>query len=219
MIEEDIIGRTISKGRPGGALVITSAWAGVYFFSIALVLALLEIQIEGPHGWAARLPTWRWASRRVRGWLENPVTGYHVFLNLFILLLLHLPLVVVGASIERESEILSLYFLLCVSWDFLWFVCNPHFGLRRFKPGHVWWFQGWWLGIPVAYFSGIAISAAIWILAAAPGTHRAKAATWLMLFLEIAGLVAATLTLNAVRRRVPRAGRGIAVEEESAAGR
>ena len=29
---------------------------GAYFFLIALVLAHLEIQIEGPHGWAEKLP-------------------------------------------------------------------------------------------------------------------------------------------------------------------
>ena len=32
---------------------------GAYFFLIALILAHLEIQIEGPHGWAQKLPTWR----------------------------------------------------------------------------------------------------------------------------------------------------------------
>ena len=33
---------------------------GAYFFFIAFILAHLEIQIEGPHGWAEKLPTWRW---------------------------------------------------------------------------------------------------------------------------------------------------------------
>ena len=31
---------------------------GAYFFLIAFFLAHLEIQIEGPHGWAEKLPTW-----------------------------------------------------------------------------------------------------------------------------------------------------------------
>jgi len=31
----------------------------VYFYLIGFFLAILEIQIEGEHGWAAKLPTWR----------------------------------------------------------------------------------------------------------------------------------------------------------------
>jgi len=31
----------------------------VYFYIIAIFLAILEIQIEGKHGWAEKLPTWR----------------------------------------------------------------------------------------------------------------------------------------------------------------
>jgi hypothetical protein len=64
---------------------------GSYFFVIALVLAHLEIQIEGPHGWAEKLPTWRWDTPGVRRWVGKPVTGYHVCLVTCLLLLLHVP--------------------------------------------------------------------------------------------------------------------------------
>src|SRR5437667_4141 len=53
---------------------------GAYFFFIAFILAHLEIQIEGPYGWAEKLPTWRWDSPRVRRWFGKPVTGYHLCL-------------------------------------------------------------------------------------------------------------------------------------------
>ncbi|MCI0656400.1 MAG: hypothetical protein L0170_04935 [Acidobacteria bacterium] len=134
---------------------------GLYFFAIAFVLAQLEIQIEGAHGWAARLPTWRWQSPGVLRWAGKPITGYHVFLLTFILLFIHLPMMYLGFSLEREAEILSMFFLLAVFWDFLWFVCNPHFGLGRFRPGHVWWFKTWFLGLPSSYFSGLALSLGI----------------------------------------------------------
>ena len=135
---------------------------GLYFFTIALVLALLEIQIEGPHGWAEKLPTWRWQSPRVLRWAGKPITGYHVFLLLFILLLIHLPMVYVGFTLEREAELLSLFFMLAVFWDFLWFVCNPHFGLMRFRRGQIWWFKSWLLKLPAPYFTGLAISLLIY---------------------------------------------------------
>ena len=131
---------------------------GLYFFAIALVLAQLEIQIEGAHGWAEKLPTWRWQSPAVLRWAGKPITGYHVFLLIFILLVIHLPVLYVGFTLEREVEFLSLFFLLAVYWDFLWFVCNPHFGLSRFRAGQIWWFRSWKLGLPVPYFVGLALS-------------------------------------------------------------
>src|SRR6476469_4487627 len=98
---------------------------GAYFFFIALILAHLEIQIEGPHGWAEKLPTWRWDGPGVRRWFGKPVTGYHLCLVMFI--------------------------LLTVTWDFLWFACNRHFGVGKFRKGQVWWFPAWALGVPQPY--------------------------------------------------------------------
>ena len=45
----------------------------------ATALATLEIEIEGPNGWAARLPTWR-RDLGVLGSGKTPVTGYHIAL-------------------------------------------------------------------------------------------------------------------------------------------
>ena len=103
---------------------------GAYFFLIAFVLAHLEIQIEGPHGWAEKLPTWRWDSRAVRRWFGKPVTGYHLCLVTLILLFVHVPQLY-GGSWEREADLLAMFFLLTATWDFLWFACNRHFGVSR----------------------------------------------------------------------------------------
>ena len=70
---------------------------GAYFFLIAFFLAHLEIQIEGPHGWAETLPTWRWDGPGGRRWFEKPVTGYHVCLVTLILLCVHLPQLYAGS--------------------------------------------------------------------------------------------------------------------------
>jgi hypothetical protein len=158
---------------------------GLYFFAIAFVLAQLEIQIEGAHGWAEKLPTWRWQTPAVLRWAGKPITGYHVFLLLFILLFIHLPMMYSGFSLEREVELLSLFALLAVFWDFLWFVCNPHFGLPRFRPGQVWWFQSWMLGLPVPYFVGLLLSLLIYmgggpVTDGLPWTERAG--RWSMVF-------------------------------------
>ena len=34
-------------------------WFLLFVFVAALIFAKLEIEIEGPHGWAEKLPTWR----------------------------------------------------------------------------------------------------------------------------------------------------------------
>jgi hypothetical protein len=180
---------------------------GLYFFVIAFVLAQLEIQIEGPHGWAEKLPTWRWQTPGVLRWAGKPVTGYHVFLLLFILLFIHLPMMYLGWTIEREAELLSLFFLLAVFWDFLWFVCNPHFGLARFRPGQVWWFKSWLLGLPASYFTGLLLSMLVYGAGGLQGggiSWVERAARWGTVFVVLLTptlLTVAAVSSLATRRR------------------
>ena len=186
---------------------------GLYFFAIAFVLAQLEIQIEGPHGWAERLPTWRWQTPGVLRWAGKPITGYHVFLMTFILLFVHLPMVYLGFSLEREAELLSLFFLLAVFWDFLWFVCNPHFGLARFRPAHVWWFKSWLLGLPSSYFVGVSLSLGIYLAAGLlPGMAAwpERLGRWAIVFAVflVPTLVTVAATTLASRRKVAPFARG-----------
>lgn len=87
---------------PGGALSYGQA---INFFAIAPVRALPEMQVKGAHGRAARLPTGRRENRALQELAGRPVTGYHVFLNLFIMLLIHLPILYYGFSGERDAEL------------------------------------------------------------------------------------------------------------------
>lgn len=126
-----------------------------YIFLIALVLALLEIQIEGKEGWASNLPVWR------PGWkfLSKEITGYHGLLILLLLLFFHFPFVSGGGwSLSSELKILSLFFIFVSVWDFLWFVLNPHFPLKKFKAEHIWWHKNWLLGLPTDYYGSLVIS-------------------------------------------------------------
>jgi len=54
----------------------------LYFYLIGLFLALLEIEIEGPSGWAKNLPT-----KRIKlFWYQKAgkdLTGYHLILQVF----------------------------------------------------------------------------------------------------------------------------------------
>jgi hypothetical protein len=134
----------------------------------ALLFALIEIQIEGPHGWATALPTWRFESRWSRALLGNRnITGYHVFSHLFILAVLHVPYAL-GATpftLALECRILAFAFLFWVVEDFLWFLCNPAYGARGFRPERAWWHApNWWWIMPRDYWLFLPIGIALYSL-------------------------------------------------------
>jgi len=182
---------------------------GAYFFLIAFVLAHLEIQIEGPHGWAEKLPTWRWDGPGVRRWLGKPVTGYHLSLVTVILLFLHVPQFY-GRNWEREADLLAMFFFLTVTWDVLWFACNRHFGLARFRKGQVWWFPSWALGVPRPYLVAIALSLAAALAPALwTGAWAERAQRWSLVFVELLALtIVAIAVTHVLRRRGPRRSKG-----------
>ena len=142
-------------------LVIINA----YLFFMAIVLALLEIQTEGECGWAKNLPTWRPASEtwysKMYGKIMSgkALTGYHLTLFSFVLMIFHLPFIFGYAlTLENELKNISLFFLFIVVWDFLWFVLNPYYQISKFKAEHVWWHRKWLGVVPIDYVGGATIS-------------------------------------------------------------
>jgi hypothetical protein len=176
---------------------------GLFYFAVAFALARLEIQIEGPHGWAEKLPTWRRDGPGVRKWLGKPVTGYHVWMLSVLLLLLHAPQVHGGFSWELEAVLLSWFALLTVCWDFLWFAGNPHFGPAAFRPGRIWWFPTWVLGLPQPYWAGLAASALLGLSPAlAGGDAWRRGADWLLAFAEFSLLTAGMVVAGCAAARL-----------------
>jgi hypothetical protein len=150
---------------PGaGALVLRV----LFLFGYALLFALVEIEIEGPHGWAERLPTWfrittpvaRFYGLFMRG---KPLTGYHAVMFVLPLWSFHLGFFGgVPWSWPAEAATLSAYMAWVVTWDLLWFLWNPRFGWGRFRQGQVWWHGRTWIGrFPVDYWSALVLSCAV----------------------------------------------------------
>lgn len=155
---------------------MTAIGAHILFVAVllatAMVFALLEIQIEGAAGWAADLPAWRLKNRWTRKFLgARPLTGYHVYFQLFLLLLLHLPygLSLLRPSLAAELRIIAFGLLFWIVEDFLWFVLNPNYGVHAFRreriPWHAatwWWFmpRDYWLFLPIA----LAAYVASWVI-------------------------------------------------------
>jgi hypothetical protein len=129
--------------------------AGLLAFMVfmAFILALWEIQIEGKEGWAVNLPCWRiktgWAVKLTGG---RPITGYHVFMTLFLIALVHLPLFFVPWSWRLESLLIGFYLGMVLLEDFLWFVLNPHYGIKNFRKGRIQWHKNWWGPVPSLYW-------------------------------------------------------------------
>ncbi|MCX7912505.1 MAG: hypothetical protein N2506_06050 [Dehalococcoidales bacterium] len=120
---------------------------------MSFILALWEIQIEGRDGWAAKSPGWRIE----KGWLlkltgGRPLTGYHLFMTLFILGMLHLPFFFTDWHWRRESLLFGFYLGMLLLEDFLWFALNPYWGIRNFRKGKIWWHKHWWGPVPVLYW-------------------------------------------------------------------
>jgi hypothetical protein len=137
----------------------------LYFGTLLLasfLFAKVEIQIEGGDGWAAKLPTWRIENRLTEIlYGGRPLTGYHLYVQLFVLVFCHLPFAF-GLPFSARSEALVLAFMVFfwILEDFLWFVVNPRFGIKKFKASEIWWHRKAWLVIaPREYFTagGLAV--------------------------------------------------------------
>ncbi len=167
---------------------------GLALFALCWLLARVEIEIEGPEGWAKGLPTWRWGPD---WWLRltngKEVTGYHVWLTLFLVGVFHLPIVFSGFSPELWAKCASAYLLTTAVWDLQWFAWNPAWGLAKFRATPIPWFRRKILGFPADYYAAVAASGvASWLIWSpglqAWGVRTATALVASFLSVAVAGL-------------------------------
>jgi hypothetical protein len=174
-----------------------AAFEGVALFALCWILARVEIEIEGPEGWAVNLPTWRWGPD---WWLNltngKPVTGYHVWLTLFLIGVFHLPLVFAGFSRALWAKCASSYLLTTAAWDFQWFVWNPAWGVKNYFTKPVPWFRRRFWGFPVDYYAAVAASAGLTALIWAPGLEAWAVRTAVVGALTVLSIAAAGLFLS-----------------------
>jgi hypothetical protein len=146
-----------------GSLLLLLCWVTL----LGLFFAMTEIQIEGAHGWAASLPTWRIDKHPLLDifWGGRPMTGYHAWVFPFMALAFHLPLVMLGRfSWRLEARCLGSLMLFWIIEDFLWFALNPAYGLARFAPSFIPWHKHWLWGVPIDYlvFTGVGLALLGW---------------------------------------------------------
>ena len=143
-------------------------YQAIYLFIVALVLAFLEVQIEGKHGWASKLPTWKpgevWYARLYRRVMSGKeLTGYHLGIFGFVALFLHYPFFAgTGWSWFAEARVISIFLLFSALWDYLWIIINPHYGVWKRRPKKdVWWHKKWIGPFPDDYYFAVILSLAV----------------------------------------------------------
>lgn len=141
----------------------------VYMAVMGIALAFWEVQIEGKHGWAEKLPCWRKTDGLiVKTLLANhrPLTSYHIGMWIYLFLSLHLILFFTPWNFLTEIFIMGLFFELTVIEDFFWFVLNPFYGLKKFNKNNkdIWWYkEEEWLGPVLWWYILYVVIAAIFI--------------------------------------------------------
>lgn len=130
----------------------------ICYYFIAILIAGMEVEIEGKFGWMEKMPT----PYIVTGWPAKiwsffqggrPLTIYHLYIMMLALLISHMPFVGIifyGGiewSMARELTTLAIFFVWIVTWDFAWFVLNPYYGVKNFKKYKIWWHsKNPWIG-------------------------------------------------------------------------
>lgn len=166
-------------------------FSAIYIFILALTLALMEIQIEGKNGWARELPTWRADPHSLvfrifaKIMPGKDLTGYHMLFFVLIVMIFHFPYVQgVTFTLSNWLMTLSLMFLCMLMEDFLWFIFNPAFGIRKFFHNQVPWHERRFLGLPTDYFTAIG-SSFLMILLAVVLTGQIGSIIWWMVNIAI----------------------------------
>ena len=115
----------------------------VFCVLLAFLWAKLEINVEGKHGFAEKLPCWRDNRLLFRKVLGGPLTGYHFYLWTFLFAMFHLPFILyLEWSLKMEFLTLGLLAFTFILEDFFWFVFNPNFTIEQFlqgPAGGIWW--------------------------------------------------------------------------------
>lgn len=127
----------------------------VAIFIAALLWAKFEVQIEGEHGWAAKLPTWKIENHALLDifYGGRPLTGYHFWAFASVFFFFHLPFLMMHVWSPRlELHAVAGYSLFWAIEDYFWFVLNPHFGWKKFRRENIWWHKRWFLGAPLDYW-------------------------------------------------------------------
>ncbi|HDH91381.1 MAG TPA: hypothetical protein ENF38_00340 [Candidatus Aenigmarchaeota archaeon] len=124
-------------------------------------ISFWEAAIEGKYGGGGKNPKFY----RILGF---KITKYHFWLwYVSIPLFIMFPSVVAGFTWKLFGALATGAFLGGILEDFLWFVVNPYYGLRRFNSKYVQWLKWVKIGkveVPRFYFINLLLAILFWLI-------------------------------------------------------
>jgi hypothetical protein len=137
----------------------------IWMIILAFFHSFQETQIEGKAGWARHLPTFRISTFITKLLINKEITGYHLFMLIMWIIIFHGIYLFFPFTLKTELIIFGLLNWYFIIEDFLFFIVNPHFGIKSFRPGKISWHRRWFLNfIPVSYIIGAVIGTLLLIL-------------------------------------------------------
>lgn len=123
-------------------------------------MSFWEAYVEGKYPWAGRQVGWK-----IKMTKHISLTAYHFWVYIMFIFFLGLPFLIEGWDTKLFGIILSATCLGLIVEDFLWFIINPFYSLKKFNPKDVYWYP--WLNlkiisIPVPYIASISVSVLSW---------------------------------------------------------
>ena len=140
--------------------------SSVALFGVAILTSLIEIEVD-PYGWTTlQNTTWHRDDNIITKMMGKPLTGYHFYFATQQVFMLFLGLATLmpylNTNIWGLTLLMASYFPIWnVIEDFAWFVLNPYFGIKRFRPENIWWHNtNKFIGnrVPLMYVSAVCIS-------------------------------------------------------------
>lgn len=138
-------------------------WIIFFFIQAAMIAtAFWESYIEGPNGWAKNQVGWKIQFGNFT------YTAYHIWLYyIMIPLLLALPLIVTGWDHHLFWILVFSYMIGATVEDFMWFVVNPAYPLKKFNPKDTTWHPWFQIGrfyLPIPYLIRLVLAAAVYFI-------------------------------------------------------
>ena len=122
-----------------------------------ICMAFWEAYIEGRNPWAKASAGWRLTFHKNR-----LITAYHFWLWIFIFSLFSLPLIISGWDLKLFGVLFSAMSLGLVVEDFMWYVINPFYTIRKhWNPESAYWYPWLKIGkfaVPWSNILGIALA-------------------------------------------------------------
>jgi len=138
----------------------------IYVFALGILWALVMASAEGPIGWGGNgniMKSNKWLFNCLKLFtFGRPLHPLPLFAIITFTISFAFPAIWnyskdLPFSVLAWGELVAYFALFAIHEDFIWFLVNPHFGLKKFNKIDAAWHPRWFLGLPIDYWIGISV--------------------------------------------------------------